>query len=86
MKLAYYSTRRDGRGGWMQLQLRAGSTTLRIDSHIEGFSELISAAVAAAETRGLSLDPAPSANLQALGVERQVATASRQISVAAGGQ
>jgi len=86
MKLAYYSTRRDGRGGWMQLQLRAGSSTLRIDSHIEGFSELVSAAAAAAETRGLSLDPATSANLQALGVELQVPIASRQISVAGGGQ
>ena len=28
MKLAYYSTRRDGRGGWMQLDLRSGWSRL----------------------------------------------------------
>ena len=77
MKLAYYSTRRDGRGGWMQLELRAGWSTLRIDSRIEGFSELVSASTAAAETRGLSLDPATSVNLQALGVELHAASLHR---------
>jgi hypothetical protein len=69
MKLSYYSTRRDGRGGWMQLKLGAGWSTLRIDSGVEGFSELVIASAKAAETRGLSLDPATSANLQALGIE-----------------
>ena len=69
MKLSYYSTRRDGRGGWMQLKLGAGWSTLRVDSRIEGFSELVSASAKAAEMRGLSLDPATLANLQALGIE-----------------
>jgi hypothetical protein len=69
MKLSYYSTRRDGRSGWMQLKLRAGWSTLRVDSRVEGFSELVSASAKAAEMRGLSLDPATSANLQALGIE-----------------
>jgi hypothetical protein len=71
MKLSYYSTRRDGRGGWMQLKLRAGWSTLRIDSRIQGFSELVLASAKAAEMRGLPLDPATSANLQALGIERR---------------
>jgi len=69
MKLSYYSTRRDGRGGWMQLKLGAGRSTLRIDSRVEGFSELAIASAKAADARGLSLDPATSVNLQALGVE-----------------
>jgi hypothetical protein len=69
MKLSYYSTRRDGRGGWMQLKLGAGWSTLRIDSRIEGFSDLVIASAKAAERRGLSLDPATSVNLQALGIE-----------------
>ncbi len=69
MKLSYYSTRRDGRGGWMQLKLRAGGSTLRVDSRVEGFSELVIASVKAAEMRDLSLDPATSVNLQALGIE-----------------
>jgi hypothetical protein len=69
MKLSYYSTRRDGRGGWMQLKLGAGWSTLRIDSRVEGFSELVMASAKTAEMRGLSLDPVTSANLQALGIE-----------------
>src|SRR5690349_7166808 len=69
MKVSYYSTRRDGRGGWMQLELRAGWSSLRIDSRVEGFSELVVASAKAAELRGLSLDPATSANLQALGID-----------------
>lgn len=69
MKLSYYSTRRDGRGGWMQLKLRAGWSTLLIDSRVEGFSDLVIASAKAAELRCLSLDPATSVNLQALGIE-----------------
>src|ERR1700719_2042530 len=69
MKLSYYSTRRDGRGGWMQLKLRAGGSTLLIDSRVEGFSDLVIASAKAAELRCLSLDPATSVNLQALGIE-----------------
>jgi hypothetical protein len=69
MKLSYYSTRRDGHGGWMQLKLGAGWSTLRVDSRVEGFSELVSASANAAEMRGLSLDPATLANLKALGIE-----------------
>jgi len=53
----------------MQLELRAGRSTLRVDSRIEGFSELVSAAAAAAETGDLSLDPATLVNLRALGIE-----------------
>jgi len=68
MKLAYYSTRRDRRDGWMQLELRSGRSTLRVDSRLEGFSELVERSAGAAETRGLPLNPATLANLQALGV------------------
>ena len=69
LKLAYYSTRRDGRGGWMQLELRSGSSTLRLDSRVEGFANVVKASVRAAETRGLSLSAATLMNLRALGIE-----------------
>jgi hypothetical protein len=69
MKLSYYSTHRDGRGGWMQLKLRAGWSTVRVDSRVQGFSELVIASAKAAEMRRLPLDPPTSANLQALGIE-----------------
>jgi hypothetical protein len=82
MKLAYYSTRRDGRGGWMQLKLHAGWSTLRVDSRLEGFTELVRVSAEAAEMRGLSLDPATSANLQALGVGLRATTAPRLVRAA----
>ncbi len=68
MKLAYYSTRRDRRDGWMQLELRSGRSTLRVDSRIEGFSELVERSARAAEERSLPLKPATLVNLEALGV------------------
>ena len=76
MRLAYYSTRRDRREGWMQLDLRAGRSTLRVDSRMEGFAQLVKLSAEAAAIRRLSLDPATSGNLQALGVELRTAAAS----------
>ena len=68
MTLAYYSTRRDRRDGWMQLELRSGWTKVRLDSRIEGFAELVDKSVSAARSRGLELSAATLANLAALGV------------------
>lgn len=68
LRLAYYSTGRDRRDGWMQLVLRSGSARLRVDSRIEGFTDLVRTATRAAELRGLRLNEATSSNLQALGI------------------
>jgi hypothetical protein len=73
LKLAYYSTRRDRRDGWMQLELRAGPSTLRMDSRIDGFNEVVARAARAGEARGLALDPATAANLEALGLRPRLA-------------
>ena len=76
MTLAYYSTRRDRRDGWMQLELRAGGSRLRLDSRIEGFDELVARAARAAAVRGLDLNAATIANLEALGIGVSVFTGS----------
>ena len=68
MTLSYYSTRRDRRDGWMQLELRSGWQQVRLDSRIEGFTELVSKSASAAKSRGLTLNAATLANLAALGV------------------
>ncbi len=68
MTLAYYSTRRDRRDGWMQLELRSGRNKVRLDSRIEGFAELVGKSASAARSRGLTLNAATLANLAALGV------------------
>lgn len=68
VKLAYYSTRRDRKSGWMQLQLRAGAARLSLDSRLDGFDQLARQAARVAAERGLALSDATAANLQALGV------------------
>jgi hypothetical protein len=68
MKLAFYSTRRDRKSGWMQLQLGAGGVRLSLDSRLEGFDRLVRHAAVAAADRGLELSEATAANLQALGI------------------
>lgn len=68
MKLAYYSTRRDRKSGWMQLELGAGTTRLQLDSRIEGFDQLVRRAAEVADVRGLALNEATLANLEALGI------------------
>jgi hypothetical protein len=68
MRLAFYSTRRDRKSGWMQLQLAAGGARLSLDSRLDGFDRLVRHAASAAADRGLALSEATVANLQALGV------------------
>jgi hypothetical protein len=68
MKLAYYSTRRDRKSGWMQLQLGAGRARLSVDSRLDGFDRLVRFAAAAAAARDLALSEATAANLGALGI------------------
>jgi hypothetical protein len=68
VRLAYYSTRRNRTDGWLQLELRAGCSIVRLDSRIEGFDALVARAARAAEARGLPLDAATAANLRALGI------------------
>lgn len=69
MRLAYYSTRKDRHAGWMQLELGAGRFRLRLDSRIDGFDEVVRRAAIAASARGVALNEATTANLEALGVK-----------------
>jgi hypothetical protein len=68
MKLAYYSTRRDRKSGWMQLQLGAGRARLSLDSRLDGFDQVVRHAATAAAARQLDLSEATAANLQALNI------------------
>jgi hypothetical protein len=79
MTLAYYSTRRDRRDGWMQLELRSGRKKVRLDSRIEGFSELVGKSASAAKSRGLPLNAATLANLAALGVSLHSPSGVREL-------
>ena len=56
----------------MQLELRGGGATVRLDSRIEGFGEIVRRAALAAAARGLPLSAATLANLESLGIRSPV--------------
>jgi hypothetical protein len=68
LRLAYYSTRRDRKSGWMQLELGGGGTRLSLDSRIAGFGEVVRRAADAAAENHLQVSESTAANLEALGV------------------
>jgi hypothetical protein len=77
-RLRYYSTRRDGSDGWMNLVLRgpkrspyrfgaAGGGRIRLDSNLPGFDDVVARTHAAAVTHGLEIDRTSATNLASLG-------------------
>ena len=64
----YYSTRRDRSSGWMQVTLRGNSKRVRFDSSITDFTQVVRAAVAAADAGGVPLSASSLNNLRALGI------------------
>ena len=68
LTLAYFSVRGDGRRGWMELKLGSDRRTLRVDSRLDGFTEVVRQAAAAASQACLHLEPATVSNLATLGI------------------
>ena len=82
-RLRYYSTRRDGKEGWMQLILRgaggrngsgdlegspARGGAIRMDSSLPGFEDIVRQAHAMSLEHGLVTDPTTANNLSASGL------------------
>lgn len=69
LKLSYFSTKRDRTGGWMQLSLgSAGSGTVKVDSSLDGFYDIVERAAAAALANRVELTAATRANLKSMGI------------------
>ncbi|MBX9945556.1 MAG: hypothetical protein K2Y40_15845 [Reyranella sp.] len=69
MKLSYFSTKRDRSDGWMQLSIGStGGRTVRLDSSIEGFHDIVERAARAAEAGNVDLSETTRANLRAMGI------------------
>lgn len=66
--LSYYTTRKSGGEGWMQLKLKGGKVTLRIESTLDGFTEIVNRAYREAAERGIDMDRATMSNMKALGI------------------
>jgi hypothetical protein len=68
IKLAYYATKRDRTGGWMQLTVWGNGKKVTVDSDLQEFPAIVAAAMRAAQAKSLSFDPATEANLSHLGL------------------
>jgi hypothetical protein len=68
LKLAYYATRRDRKGGWMHMTLAGGGHTLRLDSSLDGFADIARLAARAGLANSLEISDATRANFAALDI------------------
>lgn len=67
VRLRYFSTRKDREKGWMQLVLKGPAGSIRLDSTLEGFQDVVERASRAVRAHGLPLDPPTIANFRAAG-------------------
>ena len=66
VRLTYYSTRRDGTNGWMQLKIRGKPGVLRLDSDAAGFHRLVVVSLHHADRLGLDVTAATRHNAAVL--------------------
>lgn len=66
LTLRYFSTRRDGENGWMNLTLKSGRCRISLDSDHPAFVGLASRALSHARRNRLALSPATIANARAI--------------------
>lgn len=76
LRLRYYSTRRDGANGWMQLVLKRPGASIQIESTLTGFKDIVAVATKAANKKGLPLSPTTLGNLEVLGVDNRIFTSA----------
>ena len=68
LRLDYYSTRRDGQGGWMQMKISGPGGHIRVDSALDGFARLAGEAANNASAHGITMTGTTLGNFRALGV------------------
>jgi len=81
MSLAYFSVRGDGRSGWMELKLNFSSGTVRVDSRLDGFDDLVRISLGEANRLNITLSPTTCRNLAEMGLA--VALEEQQMNVSA---
>lgn len=67
LKLHFFSTRRDRGNGWMLLVLKSGRRTLKLESTLTGFDEIVDRAAETAKAKRLPLSDTTTNNLLAMG-------------------
>ncbi len=68
VRIRYYSTWRDRSAGWMQLVMKGGGTTIRVDQTLDGFEALADTVCRVALANGARLDGTTRHNAGAIGL------------------
>ncbi len=68
VRLRHFPTGWRRESGWLVLSLRDDGTRLRLDSDLEGFTDVVELAIEAAAANGVTLDRAGELNLARLGL------------------
>lgn len=66
--LRFFSLKRDRSEGWMELSLGDGSQSLRLDSTLDGFKDIVVRTAEAARANNVALSDSTQTNLAALGI------------------
>ena len=69
VRIRYYSTWRDRSAGWMQLVIKGGGTTIRVDQTLDGFKALADTVCRGALANGARLDGVTRHNAGAIGLD-----------------
>ena len=67
LKLQFFSTRRDRQNGWMLLVLSGGNRTMKLESTLSGFDQIVDHAAEIAKAKKLPLTDTTTNNLLAMG-------------------
>lgn len=65
LRLRWFGPRRQGGGGWLDLELSGRGQRIAVTSALDGFELVLDRALAAAERNGVALEPVTRANLEA---------------------
>jgi hypothetical protein len=68
VRLNYYSTRPDRTGGWMEFIVQGPRRSIRVESTLDDFADLVRECAREAQARGIAPDERTRVNLQALGI------------------
>tara|TARA_Y100000588_G_scaffold362903_1_gene425060 strand:- start:478 stop:927 length:450 start_codon:yes stop_codon:yes gene_type:complete len=67
VKLNYFSTRRDRKGGWFQLNIKSDVSSISVDSELFGFERIMENCVDAIQKNNLIVSEATSENFSSSG-------------------
>lgn len=68
VRIRYFSTWRDRSAGWMQLVIKGGGTTIRVDQTLDGFTTLAETVCRRALAHGARLDGVTRHNAEGIGL------------------